>query len=325
MPFWRYTPSLPAMDAIDRPSTDHPHDWDVLVVGRSFAGLSAALTLGRARRSVLVVGAGGPRNEAVAHAHGLLTRDHEDPNELVRTAEEQLERYPTVALLEARVAELAPTGGAPGFRATFDGRTVTARLVVLATGANDDPPAIPGLAERWGRGVYTCPFCDGWEHQDEPLAVVGDPAWVPHLAGMLRAGWSDRVTAFAELAPDAAAALRDQGVAVDDREVARIEGDADRVEALVLGDGERVEVAAVFSAAMPRANAHLATTLGAAVDEWGFLVTDEQRATTVPGLYAVGDVRTRMHQMALAIADGLTAGAMATSALIAAGAPPRRA
>jgi thioredoxin reductase len=312
------------MEPIDRPFTDHPHDWDVLVIGRSFAGLSAALTLGRARRSVLVVGAGGPRNEAVAHAHGLLTRDHEDPNELVRIAEEQLGRYPTIQLLEGRVTDLATTPDEPGFRATFDGQATTARLVVLAAGANDDPPAIPGLADHWGRGVYTCPFCDGWEHQDQPLAVVGDPAWVPHLAGMLRSGWTERVTAFATLPVEAAEALAAQGVAVDAREVARLEGDGDRVSAVVLADGERVEVGAVFCAAMPRANAQLAVSLGADVDEFGFLVTDEQRATTVPGLYAVGDVRTRMHQMALAIADGLTAGAMATAALIAAGVPPRR-
>ncbi|MEZ5183030.1 MAG: NAD(P)/FAD-dependent oxidoreductase [Acidimicrobiales bacterium] len=316
------------MDAIDRPATDHPHDWDVLVVGRSFAGLSAALTLGRARRSVLVVGAGGPRNEAVAHAHGLLGHDHRDPSELVRTAEEQLGRYPTVQLLQGRVTDLATTTDEPGFRATLDGHATTARLVVLATGVNDDPPAIPGLADRWGRGVYTCPFCDGWEHRDQPLAVVGDPAWIPHLAGMLRGGWSERVTAFAELAPEAADALRAQGVAVDPRQIARVE-DADGGEhaglRLVLADGEVVEAAATFVAAVPAANASLATALGAEVDEWGFLVTDEQRSTTVPGLLAVGDVRTRMHQMAVAIADGATAGAMAASALLAAGVPPRRA
>jgi thioredoxin reductase len=316
------------MEPIDRTFTDHPHDWDVLVVGRSFAGLSAALTLGRARRSVLVIGSGGPRNEAVAHAHGLLGHDHEDPNELVRTAEAQLGRYPNVALLEGRVTDLAATGVSTGdgigFRATFDGQTTTARAVVLATGANDDPPPVAGLAEQWGRGVYTCPFCDGWEHQDEALAVVGDPAWVPHLAGMLRSGWTDRVTAFASLAPDAVAALHAQGVRTDDREIARIEGDGDHVTAVVLADGERIEVGAVFVAKLPHANAHLATALGAAVDELGFVVTDEQRATTVPGLWAVGDVRTRMHQMALAIADGLTAGAMVTQALIAEGVPPRR-
>jgi thioredoxin reductase len=313
------------MEPIARTFTDHPHDWDVLIIGRSFAGLSAALTLGRTRRSVLAIGAGGPRNESVAHAHGLLTRDHEDPNEIVRIAEEQLGRYPTVQLLDGRVTDLATTDGAAGFRATFDGQTTTARLVILATGANDDPLPLPGLADHWGRGVYTCPFCDGWEHQDEPLAVVGDPAWVPHLAGMLRSGWTERVTAFAALDPEAAEALRAQGVAVDGREIAHVEGDGDHVRAVVLADGERIEVGAVFSAMLPKANASLATALGAEVDEWGFLVTDEMRATTVPGLFAVGDLRTRMHQMAPAIADGLTAAAMATQALIAEGTPPRRA
>lgn len=321
------------MDPIDRHTADHPHDWDVLVIGRSFAGLSAALTLGRARRSVLVVGTGGPRNQDVAHAHGLLGHDHRDPKELVRTAEVELARYPTVQLLDGRVTDLARTdadaAGPAGFRATFDGQATSARLVVLATGANDDPPAISGLADHWGRGVYTCPFCDGWEHRDQPLAVVGDPAWIPHLAGMLRGGWSDRVTAFAALDPEAVEGLRAQGVAVDGREIARVEaaeGDVDHPGLrLALADGEVIEVAAAFVAKVPTANAALAVALGAEVDEWGFVVTDEQRSTTVPGLLAVGDVRTRMHQMALAIADGATAGAMAVATLLAEGVPPRRA
>jgi len=312
------------MDATSPTFTDHDHDWDVLIIGRSFAGLSAALTLGRARRSVLVIGVGGPRNEAVPHAHGLLTRDHQDPNDLVRAAEEQLSRYPTIQLQEGRVSDLGAIGDGQGFQATFDGQTTTARFAIVATGANDDPPPIAGLADHWGRGVFTCPFCDGWEHQDQHLAVVGDPAFVPHLAGMLRRGWTDHVTVFATLDADAADGLKAIGIAVDERPIARFQGAGDHLTALVLEDGTRVEVGAAFVAALPKANVGLATGLGAEVDEFGFLVTDDLRATTVDGLFAVGDVRTRMHQMALAIADGLTAGAMVVQRLIADGTPPRR-
>lgn len=296
----------------------HPHDWDALVIGRSFAGLSAALTLGRARRSVLVVGQGGPRNEAVAHAHGLLTHDGAQPGDILAAAEAQLARYPNIALVDGRVTGLERADDAtPGFRADLSGRPTSARVVVLATGVNDDPPAIPGLADHWGRGVFTCPFCDGWEHQDLPLAVVGEPAFGPHVAQLLRRGWSDRVALHVgELPDDVADGLRAGGVTVDDRAVARVVGDGERVTALELADGTRTEVGAVFVARLPIPNSGLATALGAEADDAGFLVTDEMRSTTVPGLWAVGDVRTRMHQMSMAIADGTMAGAAATSLLL---------
>lgn len=296
----------------------HPHDWDVLVIGRSFGGLSAALTLGRARRSVLVAGQGGPRNQAVAHAHGLLALDGAQPGEILATAETQLARYPNIALADARVTALDHAADdAPGFVASLDGRPTSARVVVLATGVNDDPPPIPGLADHWGRGVFTCPFCDGWEHQDLPLAVVGDAAFGPHVAQLLRRGWSDRVALHVGALPDdVAVGLRAGGVVVDGRAVTRVVGDGEHVTALELDDGSTTEVGAVFVAQLPVPNTALATALGAEVDEAGFLVTDEQRATTVPGLWAVGDVRTRMHQMSMAIADGTMAGAAATARLL---------
>ena len=312
----RLAPEIPTVAAMELRS--HDHDWDVLIIGRSFAGLSAALMLGRARRSVLLVGTGGPRNEAVLHAHGLLTHDGASPGEILAAGEAQLARYPNVQVLDARVTGLehAPPG-TPGFLADLGGRPASARAVVLATGVNDDPPPIPGLADHWGRGVFTCPFCDGWEHQDQPLSVVGDPAFGPHVAQLLRSGWSDRVTLFVgTLDEEVAEGLRERGVVVDEREVVRVHGDGDAVEELELADGDRVPVGAIFVAKMPVANTALAVGLGAALDEVGLVVTDEQRSTTVPGLFAVGDVRTRMHQMSMAIADGTMAGAAATALLL---------
>lgn len=129
-------------------------DWDVLIVGRSYAGLSAALNLGRARRSVLVVGSGGSRNESVFHVHGLMGQDGATPGAIITAAEKELGTYPTVELVDGRMTGLAAVDG--GFRASIGKRTSSASMVILATGANDNPPAIPGLAEHWGRGVFTC-------------------------------------------------------------------------------------------------------------------------------------------------------------------------
>ena len=315
------------MDATDSPFRPHPHDWDVVVIGRSYAGLSAALMAGRARRSVLVVGTGGPRNEAVAHAHGLLSRDGVEPGDLLATAEADLARYPNVELLDAWVTSLTAAEGAAGFRVQMGDRTTSARFAVLATGVNDAPPPIPGLAGHWGRGVFTCPFCDGWEHRDLPLVVVGDPMMGAHGARMLRGGWSDDVTLIApegSLTPEAAVDLRSRGVVLEPRSVRKVVGDGASVSAVELDDGTSLAVGAVFCAGAPAPNAALAVDLGAEVDDAGFVVTDPMRQTTVDGLWAVGDVRTPMHQMSVAIADGTMAGGAAVGRLIEERVPPHQ-
>ena len=297
-------------------------DWDVVVIGRSFGGLSAALTLGRCRRSVLVIGTGGPRNAAVRHAHGLLTQDGGNPTELIAIAETQLDKYPSVAIIDGRVDTVAAVDsaaavdtvaaagrGGPGFRVTFDGRTVTASAVIVATGVNDDPPAIPGLAEHWGRGVYTCPFCDGFENQDTPLVVVGVPAWAPHTATMLL-GWSSDVSVFVDgLEPDVAQRLRNAGIVVDSRSIRRVIGEGGRACGLELDDGSTLAIGAIFCAKLPIPNSALAVALGCGTDDFGLITVDAQRRTTVDGVWAVGDVTSMRHQMAFAIADGAAAAA----------------
>jgi thioredoxin reductase (NADPH) len=302
-------------------------DWDVLIVGASYSGLSAALTLGRCRRSVLVVGSGGARNGMVTHTHGLLTRDGATPDELLASAMADVTAYPTVEIVDDRVTAIAAMrdtgdtgdtgeGAGVGFRATLGKRTTTARYVILATGVNDNPPDIGGLAEHWGLGVFTCPFCDGYEHADQALAVVGDPVWSSHTATMLT-GWSADVRLFsAGLDPDARAGLEAKGVVVDERSVSRIVGDGTSVSGVALEDGTTVQVGAVFCAGMPTPNAALATSLGCEVNEHGFVVVDAMRRTTVDGVWAVGDVTSMMHQMVIGMADGVMAGAQVQGMLI---------
>jgi len=289
-------------------------DWDVVVVGRSFAGLSAALTLGRVRRSVLVIGSGGPRNSAVLHAHGLLTRDGANPKQLVDAAEADLVKYPSVELVDGRVTAIEGEDG--GFQITFDGRTSTAAKVILATGVNDDPVPIPGLAEHWGRGVFTCPFCDGFEHQDLPLAVVGDPHIASHGARLLTA-LSDRVTLYATaLPPDVHTLLDAAGVTVEGRDVVRVVGDGAVVTSLDLADGTRSPTAAVFAAGTPHPNNQLALALGCSVDDLGYVAVDATGRTNLAGVWAAGDLTSMRHQMSIAIAQGSSAGADCAMTLI---------
>ncbi len=281
-------------------------DWDVLVIGHSYAGLAAALTLGRSRRATLVVGESGPRNDMVHATHGVLGHDGIAPGELVHLARAQLERYETVLLQPDRVHSIEPVAG--GFRAHLGRGTVTATQIVLATGANDDPAPIPGLADHWGRGVYTCPYCDGWEHHDEHLAVVVAPELAGHVATLLSL-WSDRVPVFAAIEdPAAVQQVVGSGASLDTRPVARLHGNGDAVHGVELDDGTVVEVGAVFAPGMPHANAELARGLGCELDPLGFVVVGPDQSTSVPGVWAVGDVTAlRQFSMTHAAAQGVTA------------------
>ena len=290
-------------------------DWDVVIVGRSYAGLSAALPLARMRRSVLVIGSGGPRNSAVLHTHGLLTRDGASPDDLMAAAEADLAKYPSVELVDGHVTALEREDD--GFRVTFDGRTSTATKVILATGVNDDPLPIPGLAEHWGRGVFTCPFCDGYEHQDLPLAVVGDPVRGAHGVRLL-AALSDRVTLYAA------------------RPGPRRGGHARRVRRRGRRSARSCESSATAArsptSSWPTARASppppcssppspTRTTssrwpLGCSIDDVGQVIVDATGRTDVAGVWAVGDVTTMFHQMSIALAHGTAAGADCAKELI---------
>ena len=284
---------------------DTANDWDVLIVGRSYAGLSAALNLGRARRSVLVVGTGGPRNEAVFHVHGLITQDGAAPGDIVAAAEKDLGKYPSVELVDDRVTGIAAIDG--GFRASIGKRTATATMVIIATGTNDNPPPIPGLAEHWGRGVFTCPYCDGFEHGDRHLAVVGAGLFVPHVARILR-GWSDHITVFAgDLDSGSAADLRAHGLEVEERPVTRVNGDGTRVTSVTLEDGSTVSIGALFVAELPVPNNGLAVDVGCVVDPNGHVVVDPMKRTTVADVWAIGDVTSMRSNMSMAITDGVVA------------------
>ncbi len=302
----------PEPDPAPAPTPDA--DWDVLVVGRSYAGLSAALTLGRTRRATLLVGTGGPRNQDVSHTHGLLTRDGAGPGEFVAAAQDELARYETVQLEDDHVTSIEPV--AEGFRAHIGPRTVTATAVVLTTGVNDDPVPVPGLAEHWGRGVFTCPYCDGWEHRDGVLAALAPAPFGPHVARILTM-LTDRVLLLSPVEPAVGDELVAAGVTIEPRPVARVVGDGDRATGVELEDGTLLDVDAIFGASIPRPNSSLAASLGCELDGDGFVVVGPDQSTSVPGVYAAGDVTARrMFTMAAALASGAMAAVAANNAAL---------
>jgi thioredoxin reductase len=267
-------------------------DYEVVVIGGGAAGLSAALVLGRARRRVAVVDAGEPRNAPAAHMHGFLSRDGMPPAELLATARSELAVY-GVELVADRVEGLSP-----GFTLRLgSGGTLTARAIVLATGAADVLPDVEGVRERWGTDFLHCPYCHGWEVRDRPLGVF---ASVEH-AHLLRQ-WSDDVTLFphtTEPTDEERAALEARGVRVVDGAVARF------VDGVELEDGRTFPVAALFMRPTLRPNgAELIRSLGCDVDEQGFVRVDGSGRTSVAGVWAAGNVANPRAQVITAAGEG---------------------
>lgn len=287
--------------------------YDVVIVGGGAAGLSAALVLGRARRRVLVVDAGAPRNAPAAHMQGYLSRDGMPPSELLAVGREEIARY-GVELVAGTVVGLAAAeaaGDEPSFRVALgSGDEVVGRRVLVTTGVRDDVPDVPGVRERWGRDLLHCPYCHGWEVRDEPLGVLGGFAGSVDHALLLR-GWSDDVAFFAhsyEVTADEREQLAAVGVPVVEGEVAQLVVEDDRLVGVELADGRVVPRTAVF--VRPRIVPHedgLLAGLGCEVDPGGFVATDRMGATSVPGVWAAGNVADPRAQVITAAGEGSAA------------------
>lgn len=296
-------------------------DYDVVIIGGGPAGLAAAVTLGRARRDVLVFDAGAPRNAPATQVHSYLGHEGIDPRELLAIGRSEVEQYGgtirsgTVVRVE-RVTESA-------LRVTMsDGTTVGARRVLVATGVVDELPDIPGLADRWGRDVLHCAYCHGWEVRDRAIGLIAGGVASLHQAQLWRQ-WSDEVILFTnesvELTADQRAELAARQIAVVPGQVTGIETTDDELSGIRVGDRViGVQAAVVFPVSVAKVDDLLAE-LDLKTEEKDMegqvvgatLPADPQvGATAVPGVWAAGNVRGHRAQAIDAAAQGGLAGAM---------------
>ncbi|MFE9046784.1 MULTISPECIES: NAD(P)/FAD-dependent oxidoreductase [Streptomyces] len=305
--------------------------YDVVIVGGGAAGLSGALALGRARRSVLVIDAGEPRNAPASHVHNYLGRESTPPGELLAIGRGEAAGYGAV-IVEGRVASaerLPESGeGEQGFRVvTEDGRSVEARRLLVTTGLVDELPPVPGLAARWGREVLHCPYCHGHEVADRPIGVLATGPLAVHQALMWRQ-WSDDVTLFLHTGPEPTEEEYEQlaarGVAVVDGEVTGLEVTDDRFTGVRLVSGRVVPREALVVQARFVARSAVLESLGLkpVAQEMGgvvigsYIPTDPTGATEVPGVWAAGNVTRLTEQVIGAAAAGLMAGGAVNGDLI---------
>lgn len=295
--------------------------YDVIIVGGSYAGMSAGLQLARARRRVLVVDAGKRRNRFAASAHGFLGSDGRTPDAIAAAGKADLLAYPTVTWREGSVDELRAEGS--GFVARVGGDRIEARRVVLASGIVDELPSIPGIADRWGRTVFHCPYCHGYELDQGRLGVLASNPLAMHQAPLV-AEWGrpGETTLFLNGAfePDAeqTAELRAHDVHVEKGRVVALGGDGPAID-VHLEDGRIVHLDGLFVMPRVRFERRLAESLGCALEEGptgAFIATDAMKETTVPGVFACGDVARPFGSVAFAVADGVMAGTAAHRSLV---------
>lgn len=298
---------------------EHRRELDVVIVGGSTAGLSAALLLGRARRSVLVCDEDRPRNQSAERVQGFYSRDAIPPAELKGIARRQLEPYRSVRFADVSVSAVRRQDGAGFVASLADGTTCAARYLLFATGLYDDLPPIEGLAPLWGRSVFGCPYCDGWEVRDQPLAAYARGRGGFDLA-LLLLGWSADVVVCsdgdAQFSPDERRVLEKKSVRLIETPVVGFEGFGTKLKAIVFSGGTTLARSAAFVRVPLRQASPLPERLGCALDAEGSIVVSPDGQTSVRGAYAAGDAVTSLHQVSLAAASGTRAAIGINTALV---------
>jgi thioredoxin reductase len=298
--------------------------WDCIVVGGGAAGLSAALVLGRARRRIMLIDSGEPSNLPAGGIGGLLGHDGRPPAELYALGRSELAAYPSVELRNGTVERGERVDGGFALELASGGRELT-RRVILATGMEYRPPDLPGLAPLWGRSVFHCPFCHGWEMRDAALGVLGGGSGGLHRSLLLR-GWSEDLALFtdgpAELPEDDLARLSEAGVEVDERPVAGLIELNGALAAVEFADGSTRAREGLLVPVTVAQRSPLAAQLGADPADPGPvaldpLVVDTMFRTTAEGVSAAGDLSAKLQQVAGAISAGSLAAVGVVQSLMA--------
>lgn len=294
---------------------------DVIIIGGSFAGLAAALNLGRARRQVTILDTGSPRNRYAGNAHGLLGHDGKPPNEILAEARAQLEPYGTVRFVEARAVKVS--GAQDDFTVeTDDGETRKARRLLLSYGIADQFPDIPGFAESWGKSVIHCPYCHGFEYATQRWGLVYSTPMSLH-ATLLYGDWTDQITLFTDghdVPEIERGKLDKRGVKVVEGKVASIQHQDGQLSSVTTADGTVTALDALFTHPRIKPSSDIHEQLGLETVETPFgiaLKVDDKHKTSVDGIFAAGDLASPMASLTIAAYTGAMAGINAQQSMLA--------
>ena len=282
---------------------------DCVIIGGGPAGLNAALMLGRARKKVVVIDEGRPRNRVTRETHGFLTRDQISPSEFRRIAKEQIRSYPSVTFVEDAVISITGTDG--HFQiTTVQGHRYRCKKLLFTVGMKDLPLDINGLADVYGKSAFICPYCDGWELRDQPLVLIVKGAAALHMAKII-SGWTNHFTICTDGPDDLTDAQREElnqhNVPVFDSPIQSVESNNGMVRQVVLEDGTRITCTGIFFKPNLITGSDLPQAIGCETTEAGTVIVDNVGKTNVPGVFSAGDAASQLHQAITAASLGALA------------------
>ena len=293
-------------------------DFDVIIIGGSYAGLSAAMALGRALRNVLIIDSGKPCNRRTPHAHNLITHDGNKPATIAKHALQQVLKYPTVRLRKGIAAKAFKQSDLFKIE-TEQGEIFTSRKVLFATGIVDTMPTIPGFAECWGISVLHCPYCHGYEVRNEPTAIFANGEVAFEFAKII-SNWTKELTLLtngpSQLTPQQTADLSRNNIRINERPLKEVVHEGAYISKVAFNDGTNLAINAMYAKLAFEQHSNLPQTLGCELTEAGFIKIDEMQSTSVNGVFAAGDNTTMFRSLSIAIAAGNKAGALINHQLI---------
>ncbi|OLY94307.1 Thioredoxin reductase [Cnuella takakiae] len=291
--------------------------YDVIIIGGSYAGLSAAMALGRSLKKVLIIDSGKPCNRQTPHSHNFITQDGEKPAVIAGKAKEQVLKYSTVSY----IPDLALSGekGENGFTITTQsGENFEARKLIFATGIKDTLPDIPGFAACWGTTIVHCPYCHGYELRNMKTGILANGERALHLAGLVHNLTKDLTvltSGKAAWTQEQIAKLDQHRITIIETGVVEIIRNGAQIEAVLFSDGSKLQVDALYAAVPFTQHSGIPASLGCELTEQGHIKVDAFQQSTVPGVYACGDNAAMMRSVANAVYSGNVAGAMVNKEL----------
>ncbi|MGN7787102.1 NAD(P)/FAD-dependent oxidoreductase [Niabella sp. 22666] len=292
-------------------------NFDVIIIGGSYAGLSAAMTLGRSLRNVLIIDSGLPCNRQTPHSHNFLTRDGETPKAIATIAKEQVLQYPTVHFIEEKATVAKQIEKSFGI-STQTGRSFTASKLLIASGIKDIHPDIKGFSECWGISVIHCPYCHGYEFRHQQTAIMANGERAAHLSMLVR-NLTNQLTILtngpAAFEAEQLQKFRQHNITIIENKITEIQHLNGQVQHLVFEDGNSRPFDAVYAAIPFVQHSDIPTQLGCELTEQGHVKTDSFQKTTVPNVFACGDGASPMRSLANAVYTGNMAGSMINAEL----------
>ncbi|WP_405398932.1 NAD(P)/FAD-dependent oxidoreductase [Maribacter sp. Asnod2-G09] len=294
------------------------NNFDVIIVGGSYAGLAAAMSLGRSLRKVLVIDSGKPCNRQTPHSHNFLTQDGKTPSEISAIAKSQVLAYETVSFIDDKAV-----GGSKnenGFSvSTLTGATYTAKKVVFATGIKDIMPNIKGFAECWGISVVHCPYCHGYEIRNKKTGIIANGERAYHLAPMVNNLTKDirmLTNELASFSSEQLSKLKDNNIDVVEKKITEVEHENGYVNNIVFEDGSKEKYDALYAALPFIQHSDIPDALGCELNEEGYIQVDGMYKTTIEGVFACGDNSIKMRSLANSVASGTMVGAIINMELV---------